>query len=657
MADDDTRGPRADAGAPTADGTLMVPGYATTALAAPKTPVAALATSPATPLATPVGPDTIIPRFDVSAIAALPDPGYQLGEVIGRGGMGEVVVAQDQRILREVAVKRIRAKDPSPDAVTRFLREARIQARLDHPAIVPVYELGTDKDGLPYFTMKRLQGETLAKKLQRGGQVEPLLRAFVDVCLAVQVAHNAGVVHRDLKPSNIMLGDYGEVYVLDWGVARVMTDTKRTTNPSMSAHDEDGTTAGAILGTPGYMSPEQVRGFEADAKADVYALGAILFEILAGEALHPRGEAALSSTLTAPQEAPARRAADRKQIPPELDGVCFDALTEDPPGRPSARQVADRLQAYLDGDRDLGRRRTMASEQLVAAREALVADPKDGRATAMRRAGRALALDPDSPEAAELVTSLLLEPPRPDQTPPDLIDFLRDEEHGRNAARARQGIYAYLCLFIFWLAIPFMNVKSWSTLLVFYGLLVAGALSAWRHARRGEASAFVTMTLTGLIAVVFTRFAGPFILTPICVCVVLMQLAAIRYIAERIWIVCVWVLVVVTAPLAIEWLGLLDRTYEVSHGTLSSNSAVFDMTGRIDETFLIGANTMFLVFAAAIAATLSRRHLVAQQQLAIQAWHLRQLLPSKRWETEVPARDSRPGIQPGAEASSASLKR
>src|SRR5262245_48499651 len=123
--DDETRGTRADAGAPTADGSIAATGIAPTALP-------------------PSNDETIVPSWGSSPFASLPAPGYQLGELIGRGGMGEVVVAQDQRIGREVAVKRIRSRDPSSDAVGRFLREARIQARLDHPAIVPVYELGTD---------------------------------------------------------------------------------------------------------------------------------------------------------------------------------------------------------------------------------------------------------------------------------------------------------------------------------------------------------------------------------------------------------------------------------------------------------------------------------------------------------------------------------
>jgi eukaryotic-like serine/threonine-protein kinase len=626
MVDDDPRGARADAGAQTVDGTHAVSGVEPTALA--------------TPLASqPIGDgETIVPTWGSHSYAALPDPGYQLGEVIGRGGMGEVVVAQDQRILREVAVKRIRAKDPSPDAVTRFLREARIQARLDHPAIVPVYELGTDSEGRPYFTMKRLQGETLAKKLSRGGPTQPLLRAFVDVCLAMQVAHNAGVVHRDLKPSNIMLGDYGEVYVIDWGVARVVTDTKRTTNPSISAQVDDGTTAGSILGTPGYMSPEQVRGWEADAAADIYALGAILFEILAGESLHPRGEAALSSTLTQPQEAPTRRAAERRAIPPELDGVCFDALAEDAKARPTARELADRVQAYLDGDRDVERRRAMAAEQMVAAREALEQDPRGGRATAVRRAGRALALDPDSSDAATLVTSMLLEPPAKEHMPPELVQYLAGEDRAFNRSRARQGMYTYLMLFMFWLAIPFMEVKSWTALISFYALLVVGSLISWRNSVRGHTNIPLLLVMTAVVPILFTRMSGPFILTPVVICAAQMQLANVRYIAERWWILLIWCVFVVMTPFALEWLGIFQGTYAVGAGGTDgvvSNSNVFDMRTKLDETFLLLANVVFVTAAGAVAWFISRRRLELQHQQSVQAWHLRQLLPqAKRWETQ-----------------------
>jgi serine/threonine-protein kinase len=147
------------------------------------------------------------------AAATLEVPGYEVGEVIGRGGMGEVVSARDRRIGRDVAIKRLRGDARSDATIARFLREARIQARLDHPAIVPVHELGIDADGCPYFTMRRLAGVTLAKHLAEQAPAKPMLHAFVNICLAIQFAHERGFIHRDLKPANIMLGEYGEVYI------------------------------------------------------------------------------------------------------------------------------------------------------------------------------------------------------------------------------------------------------------------------------------------------------------------------------------------------------------------------------------------------------------------------------------------------------------
>src|SRR2546430_11277663 len=123
--------------------------------------------------------------------------------------MGEVLAATDRKFERDVALKRMRASDR--DSAERFLREAKIQARLDHPAIVPVHDLGVDAEGRPYFTMKRVSGVTLADRLAKPGPIQPLLRALVDVGFAIELAHARGVVHRDLKPANIMLGDYGEV--------------------------------------------------------------------------------------------------------------------------------------------------------------------------------------------------------------------------------------------------------------------------------------------------------------------------------------------------------------------------------------------------------------------------------------------------------------
>ncbi|MEO7729385.1 MAG: serine/threonine-protein kinase, partial [Kofleriaceae bacterium] len=204
----------------------------------------------------------------IEDIVAGPFAGYELGELLGRGGMGEVLLAHDGVIGREVAIKRMRHADPTPEAETRFVREAKIQARLQHPAIVPVHELGRDEAGRPYFTMKRLAGRTLQELL--GEPMQRLLRAFVEVCLAVEFAHEHGVIHRDIKPTNIMLGDFGEVYMLDWGVALVLGDG--TAKPSVTdiAALEGETQVGAVMGTPGYMPPEQALGYQMTPAVDVY---------------------------------------------------------------------------------------------------------------------------------------------------------------------------------------------------------------------------------------------------------------------------------------------------------------------------------------------------------------------------------------------------
>src|SRR4051812_1353777 len=220
---------------------------------------------------------------------------YAFGPMLGRGGMGDIMLATDIQIGREVAVKRMR---DARGSVSRFLREARIQGRLEHPAIVPVHEVLTDSAGHPYFVMKRLTGTTLHDIIvaSRDDSLEStaagrhsrtrLLRAFADVCLAVEFAHTRGVIHRDLKPANIMLGDFGEVYVLDWGVTRVLGDDETPGSLDPTPSGGGGTEAGAVLGTIGYMPPEQLRGLPVDRRADIYALGCVLFEILCGEPLH-----------------------------------------------------------------------------------------------------------------------------------------------------------------------------------------------------------------------------------------------------------------------------------------------------------------------------------------------------------------------------------
>ena len=327
--------------------------------------------------------------------------------MIGRGGMGEVVAAHDQRIGREVAIKRMRGGAPIADAVARFLREARIQARLEHPAIVPVHELGIDDDGRPYFAMKRLAGTTLARAARAadGATASALLRAFVDVCLAIELAHTRGVVHRDLKPANIMLGDFGEVYVLDWGLARVLGDGRAPTRRAgdrLDAARRDGDR----------RAPRHARlhGARADARrarsarrpTSTRSARSCSRSSPASRCTRAARRALASTLARAPQASPAQRAARHARSRRSSTTLCVEALADDPATRPTARELAERVQRYLDGDRDLERRRELAAEQLASARAALAR--RTTRADRDARAGRALALDPDSRDAAELVT-------------------------------------------------------------------------------------------------------------------------------------------------------------------------------------------------------------------------------------------------------------
>ena len=218
-----------------------------------------------------------------------------LGE-IGRGGMGTVYCVRDLRLLRTSAMKVMASRlAVRRHEVDRFLCEARITAQLDHPNIVPVHEIGTDADGSPYFTMKRVEGRTLSDWIGELGplhrdpeQFRLVLDAYLKVCDAVAFAHSRGVIHCDIKPSNVMVGSFGQVYLMDWGLAQVLSENAANSEGHLEVDvGPAARRSGRPAGTPSFMSPEQASCAPLDERTDVFGLGALLYAILTGRPPFP----------------------------------------------------------------------------------------------------------------------------------------------------------------------------------------------------------------------------------------------------------------------------------------------------------------------------------------------------------------------------------
>jgi eukaryotic-like serine/threonine-protein kinase len=300
------------------------------------------------------------------ALRHLAGPRYYVRELLGRGGAGEVVGALDREIRRTVALKTLaRGTSHDPVQVTRFVEEARLTGQLEHPNIVPIYDLGTAPDGQPYYTMRVVKKTSLrdvleTPELRAQWPVMRLCNVFLQVSRALAYAHSRGVLHRDVKPENILLGDFGEVYVADWGLATLVGD-----QTGITLHEQGSMPPPAVTGsggTPGYMAPEILRceWAEVDARTDLFSLGVVLYELLTGR--RPFEADSLAALIIVTCESPARLPRElAPSCPLLMEDLCMQLLQKEKDARPSsAEEVVRRVEEFLDGAKEKERRQEEA---------------------------------------------------------------------------------------------------------------------------------------------------------------------------------------------------------------------------------------------------------------------------------------------------------
>jgi WD40 repeat protein len=276
---------------------------------------------------------------------------YDVRDEFARGGLGRIFRAQDKRLARPVAVKQLIAG--GSEAARRFIREALITARLQHPAIVPIYEAGRWPTGEPFYAMKLVSGRSLDQVIRSKKTLAErltLLPTVIAVAEAMAYAHSQRIIHRDLKPANVLVGSFGETVLIDWGLAKDLSTGSEVGNDAMLApYSDDDTEVGTVLGTPTYMPPEQAEGKHVDERADVYALGALLYHVLAGAPPY-LGSSSAETLARVLSEPPAPLPTREPGVPRDLVTVVEKAMAREPSARyPTAKELAEDLVRFQAG--------------------------------------------------------------------------------------------------------------------------------------------------------------------------------------------------------------------------------------------------------------------------------------------------------------------
>jgi hypothetical protein len=570
---------------------------------------------------------------------------YEARGLLGVGAMGEVHLCRDGWIGRDVAVKTAPRDAAARETRERFLREARIQGQLEHPSIVPVYDMGIDADGDEFFAMKRVSGRTLTDVIEDLAVGDSpalssefsrvrLLGIFRQVCLAIEYAHSRGVVHRDLKPANLMVGQFGEVYVLDWGLARVRGVAGESFGPIDAV--PGGTLAGQTLGTPGYMAPEQIASADsADERADVYALGAILFEILTLTPLNPglTHDARLRATQLARREPPSARVPDL-DIPPELDAICLGATAHDPEARTaSARELAEAVERFLEGDRDLEARREGARNHADAAERAAAvargAGPgaNEARAAALREAARAFVLDPEGRQGMRTALELMLVPPT--SLPPEVESEIRQTA----AASERTGTLAatgtYLAMLFFLAALPLWlpvrNPLGLSVILAPLAVAFAFGILALRSTTRGLRQWATLAHATFAFAAIggASGFCGSMIIVPPIA--VALSLACVANLPDFRILGQLLGVASYALPFVLAWAGFVPESYTFGAGEIRIRAILVGFPETPARLTLLAAVVSVHLVAGYAVWRVARDQETLRQKWLLQNWHLRQM--------------------------------